>query len=175
MRFVSDPEGVVRRLRELLMGTLQQSELQHEVNAVLSVGTPDGVRTAPLDPGLIQDAIQSLVGELITVERLEAALRRLPLEAAERAIVAGCAEADSEADQVVAELGALSDGAQTLAFVRLMSPGDNLLVDPVEVAARAEAGSAEFTSGWWEIRSTLAEPARQWVELLEGRFPKARR
>jgi hypothetical protein len=106
---------------------------------------------------------------------LEVALRRLPLETAERAIVAGCAEADSEADQVVAELGVLSDGAQTLAFVRLMSPGDNLLVDPVEVAARAEAGSAEFTSGWWEIRSTLAEPARQWVELLEGRFPKARR
>ncbi len=60
-------------------------------------------------------------------------------------------------------------------FVRQVSAGESILVDPVEVSEQAQAGSGEFIYGWWEIRTRLAEPARQWVELLEGRFPKARR
>jgi hypothetical protein len=55
-----------------------------------------------------------------------------------------------------------------------MSLGETMLIDPVEVADQAHAGSVEFVYGWWEIRAALAEPARQWVELLEGRFPRAR-
>jgi hypothetical protein len=64
---------------------------------------------------------------------------------------------------------------ETLAFVRRMSVGESMLVDPVEVADQAYSGSGEFNCGWWDIRTTLPEPARQWVELLEGRFPRARR
>ena len=119
MRFVDDPDGVVRRLQELLIATLEQRELQREPNAVLRVGTPDGRRTAPLDPALIQGAIRRLVEELMTVERLEMALHNLPIEAAERAIVDASVAAESESDEVVAGLGVLSKGAQALAFVRL--------------------------------------------------------
>ncbi len=56
-----------------------------------------------------------------------------------------------------------------------MSVGETMLIDPVEIADQAYVGSGEFVDGWWEIRTALAEPARQWVELLEGRFPRARR
>ncbi len=77
-------------------------------------------------------------------------------------------------DELVSNLNVLSKGAQTLAFVRQTPPAFNMLVDPVEVADQAYAGSGEFMLGWWQIRTSLAEPARQWVELLEGRFPRAR-
>ena len=69
----------------------------------------------------------------------------------------------------------LSKGAQTLAFVRRMHAGETMLVDPVEVADQARAGSGEFNCGWWDIRTQLREPARQRMELPEGRFPRARR
>ena len=54
-----------------------------------------------------------------------------------------------------------------------MGVGETMLVDPLEVAEQAEVGSGEFGCGWWDIRTTLAEPGRQWVELLEGVPPKA--
>ena len=69
----------------------------------------------------------------------------------------------------------MSPGARALAFVRLLDRADTLLVDPMEIGGEAEGGSAEFTRGWWEIRDRISEPGRQWVELLAGRFPRARR
>ena len=112
---------------------------------------------------------------LVTRDRLEAALASLPLEPAARAVIDASLRGQIEADELVTALGVLSEGAQTLALIRRVPVGDSMLVDPVEVADQAHAGSGEFTRGWWQIRTSLPEPARQWVELLEGRFPRARR
>jgi hypothetical protein len=112
--------------------------------------------------------LRCLVAELVTVDRLEAALRSLPIEDAARAVIDATVEGQTEPDELVTALGVLSRDAQALAFVRRMDVGESMLVDPLEVAEQAEAGSGEFGYGWWEIRTTLAEPARQWVELLEG-------
>jgi hypothetical protein len=56
------------------------------------VGTPDGHHTAGLDPLATRTALQSLVAELVTVDRLNAALRTLPLEAAMRAVIDAAVE-----------------------------------------------------------------------------------
>jgi hypothetical protein len=131
--------------------------------------------TAGVDAAPMREALDRLVAELVTVERLEVALRNLPVEGAARTIIDGTVEGITEPEGVVAALGVLSSGALTLAFVRKVSAGESILVDPVEVADQAGGGSGEFIYGWWEIRTRLAEPARQSVELLEGRFPRARR
>jgi hypothetical protein len=119
--------------------------------------------------------VQLLVADLLTVERVRTALNNLPTDAAERAIIQATLTGQEEPDTVVAELGAVSPGARALAFVRLLDRADTMLVGPMEIAGEAEGGSAEFTRGWWEIRDRFPEPGRQWVELLEGRFPCARR
>ena len=174
VKFARDPDGVVQILRELLVRALEQEVLPREGAAVLRVGTADGRRTVGLDAVTTSDALRSLVAELVTVGRLEGALRSLSVAAAARSVIEGTVAGQTEPDEFVTALGVLSAGAHTLAFVRTMSSGESMLVDPVEVAEQAEVGSGEFRHGWWQIRTTLAEPARQWVELLEGRFPRAR-
>jgi hypothetical protein len=174
LQFARDPEGVVRRLRELLTATLTEQSLQREANAVLQVGSPDEACTASLDAAFTRGALSRLVSELITVETLKSALRSLPLEDATRAIVEAYLTNDADADLVVEALDVLSRGAQSLADIRRVPVADPYLVDPVEVAQQAELGLLEFVHGWWDLRAELAEPARQWIELLEGRFPKAR-
>jgi hypothetical protein len=144
-------------------------------SAPICVGTPDGRHTSGLDPTSTWAALECLVAELVTVDRLNAALRALPLEAAMRAVIDAAVEGERDPDELVGALGDLSAGARTLAFVRIMGVGETMLIDPVEVADQAHVGSGEFVYRWWEIRAALAEPARQWVELLEGRFPRARR
>jgi hypothetical protein len=106
---------------------------------------------------------------------VQTALNKLPTDDAERAIIKATLAGQDEPDAVVGELGAVSAGARAFALVRLLDRGDTLLVDPMEIAGEAEDGSAEFTRGWWQIRETIPEPGRQWMELLEGRFPRARR
>jgi hypothetical protein len=175
VHFGRDADDVVRLLRELVLKAMEQEVLPQEPAVVLRVGMPDGRRTAGVDATTTHAALQSLVAELVTVDKLKAALHNLPLEAAARAIIDASVAADAEPDELVRELGVLSQGARSLAFVRLLDAGDSLLDDPVEVADQAQGGSGEFTCGWWHIRTTLPEPARQWVELLEGRFPRARR
>jgi hypothetical protein len=174
LRFGRDPDDVVRILRALVVSALEQKVFPNETAAVLGVGTPEGWRNACVDEATTRNAMAWLVAELITVDRLEAALRRLPLEPAARAIIDATIEGRTKPDELVSALGVLSRGAQTLALVRRVSVGDKMLVDPLEVADQADVGSGEFTCGWWEIRTALAEPARQWVELLEGRFPRGR-
>ena len=175
LRFHHDPDGVVRLLRDLLLSAMQQDLPGQETAVMLRVGTPDGRRTAGVSPAVMRDALQRLVAELVTVDSVQAALRTLPVESAARAIIDGTVANRTEPDELVTELGVLSFGARTLVLVRGMDAGDSMLVDPEEVADQAYAGSGEFTCGWWEIRTALGEPARQWVELLEGRFPRARR
>jgi hypothetical protein len=175
LEFRQDPDGVVRLLRELLLSAVQLERRGQETAVMLRVGTPDGRRSAGVSRAIMRDALQRLVAELVTVDRVDEALRNLPVESAARAIIDGAVTNQREPDELVAELGVLSFGARTLALVRGMNAGDTMLVDPVEVADQAYAGSGEFTCGWWEIRTALGEPARQWVELLEGRFPRARR
>jgi hypothetical protein len=119
--------------------------------------------------------MQLLVADLLTVERVRTALNNLPTDAAGRAIIQATLAGQDEPDEVVGDLGAVSAGTRALAFLRLLDRADTLLVDPLEIAGEAEGGSAEFTSGWWEIRDRIPEPGLQWVELLEGRFPRARR
>jgi hypothetical protein len=84
--------------------------------------------------------LRCLINELVTVDRLEAALRSLPLEAAARAVIDATVEGHTEPDELVTALGVLSRGAQTLAFVRRMDVGESMLVDPLEVAEQAEVG-----------------------------------
>jgi hypothetical protein len=86
-----------------------------------------------------------------------------------RAVIDAAVEGEREPDELVGALGVLSLGGQTLAFVHTMSVGETMLIDLVEAADQAHARSGEFVYGWWEIRAALAEPARQWVELPEGR------
>jgi hypothetical protein len=93
---------------------------------------------------------------------------------ATRAVVDAYLTNDNDADLVVQALEVLSRGAQSLADIRRVPVADPYLVDPVEVAQQAELGLVEFVDGWWDLRAELAEPARQWIELLEGRFPRAR-
>ena len=111
---------------------------------------------------------------VLTPESVERALGALAIEAAERVLVDAAIAGHGRLDDVVGRLGGLSKGAETLALLRLVSLGDSMVVDPLEVADQADVGSGEFTLGWWPIRGRLQEPARQWVELLEGRFPRAR-
>jgi hypothetical protein len=139
------------------------------------VGTADGRHTAGIDAAALHKAVQLLVAHLLTVESVQTALDNLPTDAAERAIIQATLAGQEEPDTLVGELAAVSPGARALAFVRLLDRGDTLLVDPMEIAGEAEGGSAEFIRGWWEIRDRIPEPGRQWVELLEGRFPRARR
>jgi hypothetical protein len=175
LQFGRDADEVVRILRELLVRALEQEVVPREPSVVLRVGSPDGRRTAGRDAATTRKALRCLVTELVTVDRLGAALRSLPLEAAARGVIDATVEDQPEPDELVTALGVLSRGAQTLAFVRRMDVGESMLVDPLEVADQAQAGSGEFGCGWWDIRTRLAEPARQWVELLEGRFPRGRR
>jgi hypothetical protein len=174
VRFERDPDGVVRILREFLVRALEQEVVPGEAAIVLRVGSPDGRSTAALEAATGREALRCLVNELVTADRLGAALRSLPLEAAARAVIDATVEGQTEPDMLVTALGVLSRGAQTLAFVRRMDVGESMLVDPLEVAEQAEVGSGEFGCGWWDIRTRLPEPARQWVELLEGRFPRGR-
>jgi hypothetical protein len=174
VQFGRDPDGVVRILREFLVRALEQDIVPSEPAVVLRVGSPDGRSTAGLEAATTREALRCLVNELVTTDRLAAALRSLPIEAAARAVIDATVEGQTEPDRLVTALGVLSRGAQTLAFVRLMGVGETMLVDPLEVAEQAEVGSGEFGCGWWDIRTRLAEPARQWVELLEGRFPRGR-
>jgi hypothetical protein len=174
MHFERDPDGVVRILRELVVSALEQQVPLADSAAVLRVGTLDGQRTARLDPATTRTELQCLVTSLVTVDKLQDALRGLPLASAERAVIDAAVEGERDSDELVSALGVLSPGAEWLAFVRTMSVGETMLIDPVEVADQAYVGSGEFVYGWWEIRAALAEPARQWVELLEGRFPRAR-
>jgi hypothetical protein len=175
VQFGRDPDGVARILREFLVKALEQEVVPGEAAAVLRVGSPDGRRTAGVDAAPTREGLRCLVNELVTTDRLTAALRSLPLEAAARAVIDATVEGHTEPDELVTALGVLSRGAQTLAFVRRMDVGESMLVDPLEVAEQAAVGSGEFGCGWWDIRTALAEPARQWVELLEGRFPRGRR
>ena len=75
VQFGRDPDGVVRILREFLAGALEQEVVPGEASVVLRVGTPDGRRTAGLDAATTREALRRLVNELVTVDRLEAALR----------------------------------------------------------------------------------------------------
>ena len=174
LRLGREPDAVLHLLQELLVGALTRAAPPDQASALLRVGTPDGSWTASVDPATARQGWQAVMAQLVTLDRLEAALASLPLEPAARAIDA-CLDGQTEAAELVSALGALSDGAQTLALIRGVPVGDSMLVDPVEVADQARVGSGEFTYGWWAIRASLAEPARGWVELLEGRFPRARR
>src|SRR5947209_20039974 len=108
---------------------------------MLRVGTPDAGRTARVSLAIAQDALQNLLADLVTVDTVRAAVRKLSIEAAARAIVDGTVAIQTECDELVAELGALSFGARTLALVRGLDAGDKMLVDPVEVADQAYSGS----------------------------------
>lgn len=176
LRFGRDSDAAVRLLRELVVSALAQEVPNPEPAALLKAGMPNGNWTASVDLASTHAAWEALIAQLVTVDRVEAALKGLPIEAAARAVIDASIEGETKSDELVTAMGVLSLGAQTLALVRRMSVGESMLVDPVEVADQPDAaGSGEFTCGWWEIRTTLAEPARQWVELLEGRFPRARR
>jgi hypothetical protein len=120
-------------------------------------------------------ALQHLIAELINVDGLRAALETVPMEAAARRIIEATVKGEAEPETLVETLGVLSRPALTVAWVRQIDVGEDILVDPVEVADQANSGSGEFVFGWWEIRGELAEPARQWVELLESRLAEARR
>lgn len=174
VHFEREPELAVRLMRELLVKAMEQQAFPQEPAIVLRVGTADGRRTASVDMTTLQEAVQFLVADLLTVERVQMALNNLPTDAAGRAIIQAMLAGHDEPDAVVRELGLVSPGARALAFVRLLDRGDTLLVDPIEIAGEAEGGSAEFVRGWWEIRDKIPEPGRQWVELLEGRYPRAR-
>jgi hypothetical protein len=174
VQFGRDPDGVVRILREFLERALEQEVVPGEKPVVLRVGTPDGRRTAGLGPGTTREALRCLVNELVTVDTLQAVLRSLPIEAAARAVIDATVEGHTEPDELGHCTGRPVTGRRD---TRVRAPhglGESMLVDPLEVAEQAEVGSGEFGYGWWEIRTTLAEPARQWVELLEGRFPRGR-
>jgi hypothetical protein len=173
VRLSRAPEAFVQLLREFLVRSLQQASPEQGEGA-LRVGTPDGRRTAAVEPEITSQALRDLVAQVVTLDRIEAALRSLPIERAARAIIEASLEGRTEPDELVTKLDVLSIGAQTLALVRRMVVGESMLVDPVEVADQARVGSGEFARGWWAIRAGLAEPARQWIELLEGRFPRAR-
>ena len=173
VRLSRAPEAFVQLLREFLVRSLQQASPEQGEGA-LRVGTPDGRRTAAVEPEITSQALRDLVAQIVTLDRIEAALRSLPIERAARAIIEASLEGRTEPDELVSKLEVLSTGAQTLALVRRMVVGESMLVDPVEVADQARVGSGEFARGWWAIRAGLAEPARQWIELLEGRFPRAR-
>jgi ssDNA-binding Zn-finger/Zn-ribbon topoisomerase 1 len=109
-----DPDGVVRILRELIVRALEQQVSLAESGAVLRVGTPDRGRTAWLDPATTRTALQGLVADLVTVDRLEALLLRgLPLTPAERTVIDAAVESEREADELVGALGVLSQGAQS--------------------------------------------------------------
>jgi len=175
LRLGREPDAVLHLLRELLVSALTRAAPPEQPSVLLRVGTPDESRTAGVDPATGRQAWQALMAQLVTLDRLEAALASLPLEPAARVIIDACLDGQTEAAELVSALDALSDGAQTLALIRGVPVGDSMLVDPTEVADQARVGSGEFTDGWWAIRASLAEPARAWVELLEGRFPRARR
>ncbi len=151
------------------MRALEQEVVPGEAAVMLRVGTPDGRRTAGLGAATTREALRCLVNELVTVDTLGATLRSPPLQAAARAVIDATVEGQTEPDELVTALGVLSRGAQTLAFVRRMSVGESMLVDPLEVADQGQVGSGEFGCGWWAIRTRPTEPARQWVELFEGR------
>ncbi len=174
VQFANDRDGVVRLVRERVLKAFEEEVIPHYPVLSLRVGTKEG-HTVGVEAAAMREALERLVAELVTVDRLSAALRSLPVDAAARTIIDGTVEGIAEPEGVVAALGVLSSGALTLAFVRQVSAGESILVDPVEVSEQVQGGSGEFIYGWWEIRTGLAEPARQWVELLEGRFPKARR
>ena len=171
--FARDPDGVLRLLREVLLGALEQDLVPPEPLPPLHVGTPAGSGITAAHMATTRAAMQALVETLITADRLRAALASLPLDAVARDVIDDYMEEGGNADDLVDALGVLSRGASTLALLRRVPAGDSMLVDPVEVAQQAEVGSGEFVCGWWPIRDRLAEPARGWVELLEGRFPRA--
>jgi hypothetical protein len=175
VRLTADPDRVAQLLRERIVSALEQEVMPKYQVVTLRVGTTDGRATAEVDGAAMHEALQHLIGELITVDRLRAALEGVPVEAAAQKIIEATVNGETEPETVVETLGVLSRSALTVAFVRQIAVGDEILVDPVEVADQASGGSGEFVFGWWEIRAQLAEPARQWVELLESRFPKARR
>jgi hypothetical protein len=173
VHFEREPELALRLVRELLVNAMEQQALPREPAIVVSVGTADGRRTAAIDAAALHEAVQLLVADLLTVERVQTALNNLPTDAAGRAIIQATLAGQDEPDAVVGELvGVSAAGARALAFVRLLDRGDTLLVNPLEIAGEAEDGSAEFSRGWWEIRDRIPEPGRQWVELLEGRLPR---
>jgi hypothetical protein len=68
VQFARDPDGVVRILRDLLARALEQKVLHTE-------------------PATTRTALRCLVADLVTVDRLEAALRDLPVRAAVRAVL----------------------------------------------------------------------------------------
>jgi len=172
--FARDPDGVVRLLRELLLGALERDLVPPEPLPPLHVGTPAGSDRTAAHPATTHTAMQALVETLITADGVRAALASLPLDAAMRDVIGDYTAEGGNADDLVDALGVLSRGASMLALLRRVPTGDSMLVDPVEVAEQAEVGTGEFVCGWWPIRDRLAEPARGWVELLEGRFPRAR-
>jgi hypothetical protein len=114
-KFGRDPDGFVRILREVVVRALEQKMLPNETAVVIRVGTPDGRSTAGVDAVTTANAMRCLIAELITVERVEAALRGLETEAAARAVIDATVEGQRESEELVAALGALSLGAQTFA------------------------------------------------------------
>jgi hypothetical protein len=108
-----------------------------------------------VEPELTSQALRDLVAQIVTLDRIEAALRSLPIERAARAIIEASLEGRTEPDELVTKLDVLSTGAQTLALVRRMVVGESMLVDPVEVADQARVGSGEFTRGWWRSAPVL--------------------
>jgi len=108
LHFRQQADSVVRPARELVLQAMQQEVLPHEPAVVLRVGSPDSRWTAGVDAETARAALQNLVAELVTVEKLQAVLKALPLEAAERAIIDACVRAETEADELVARLDVLS-------------------------------------------------------------------
>jgi hypothetical protein len=87
LQFGREPDAVVRILREFLVRALEQEVVPGEAAIVLRVGSPDGRSTAGLEAATTREALRFLVSELVTTDRLGAALRSLPIEAAARAVI----------------------------------------------------------------------------------------
>jgi hypothetical protein len=148
MRFGSDPAGVVRMLRELLVRALEQDVLPHEAAALLRVGTPDGRHTAGVDTAITRSTMRCLVAELVTIDSVEAALRSLPLEAAARAVIDATVDGHTQPDELVSALGALSPGAQTL---RVCAPDERRR----EYAGRSGGSRRSGIRGFWRVQLRL--------------------
>jgi hypothetical protein len=116
VHFEREPDLALRLRRELVLNAMEQQIFPQEPAIVLRVGTADGRHTAGVDAAALREAVQLLVADLLTVERVRTALSNLPTHAAGRAIIQATLAGQDEQDTVVGELGVVSDGARALAL-----------------------------------------------------------
>jgi hypothetical protein len=62
----------------MVVNAMEQQIFPQEPAIVLRVGTGDGRHTVGVDAAALRDAVQHLVADLLTAERVRTALKKLP-------------------------------------------------------------------------------------------------